>query len=182
MKTCNGIFIDLIEGASGLKPLEIETEDVILVRMPHGPFRVRILAPQLTNVSVTVDGVERLATQVQPNQLTMLSTGSDGRPFTFGDKPSVKATDQPLQPALFAEAPPRDTREMVAPSHGLVIVSAQFAEQSASATAPGVKPGPAALVFFQMNTHREHLRAVAANLHRVIPPEGVARRRCSCCP
>jgi hypothetical protein len=180
MKTCNGIFIDLIEGESGLKPLEIETEDVILVRMPHGQFRVRVLSPALANITVTLDGAEVLATQVKPNQLTVLSTGSDGRPFTFGDKPSVKATDQPVQPALFVEAPAKDTREMAAPSHGLVIVSAQFAEQGA--TAPGVKPGPAALVFFQMNTHRDHLRAVAANLHRVIPPEGVTRRRCSCCP
>jgi len=174
MKTDKGIFVDLIRAKDGLKPLDVETDDTILVRMEHGSFKVRIHSPQPADVMVHLDGTLTVETKVAQG-MSMIDRGADGQPFVF-TQPGKKArtTDGDIQPTLFTEAV-LDNERPVAPSHGLVMVSVKFSEQ------PGQKPDKSETVFFQMNPPQDHARAVAANLHRIVPPEGVTNSGCGCC-
>jgi hypothetical protein len=181
MKTCKGIFVDLIEAATNLKPLEFETEDAIFVRMPYGQFRVRIVAPQLTDITITMDDVELLRTKVGPG-LALLSVDADGKPFVFaapGQAVAPPAAGDGDKQGLLFELPAEG--KPAATTHGFVIVAVKLADQAPSKQGPGVNGDKADLVFFQMNPPREHARALAANLHKVVPPEGITGSRCRTC-
>ena len=177
MKTDKGIYVDLIRGRDGLKPLDVETDDTILVRMEHGNFQVRIFTPQPADVSVHLDGTLKAQTKVAKG-LTLIDSSTDGKPFAFtkrGDKAAASDTTAGgAQEPLFAEGT-TDNLKPIADTHGLVMVSVKFSER------PGQKPDHSETVFFQMNAPQDHARTVAANLHRVIPPEGVTKSGCSCC-
>jgi hypothetical protein len=177
MKTDKGIYVDLIRARDGLKPLDVETDDTILVRMEHGNFKVRIHTPQPADVSVHLDGTLKLETKVAQG-MSMIDRDKSGQPFSFtkrGDKPRASdTTSGDAQEPLFAEGT-ADNQKPIAETHGLVMVSVKFSEQ------PGQKPDHSEAVFFQMNAPQDHARTVAANLHRVIPPEGVTKSGCSCC-
>lgn len=177
MKTNKGIFVDLIRASDGLKPLDVETGDTVFVRMPHGNFKVRIVTPQPADVSVHLDGTH-LGEQKVAKGMTLIEQDQSGRPFRFaapGTKPAASTTDGGAsQTTLFKDEAP-DASLPLAPSHGLVMVSVKFSEQS------GRKADKAENVFFQMNTPKDHANAVACNLHRIIPPEGITHSGCSCC-
>jgi len=174
MKTEKGIHVDLIDASTRRVPLDVVTVDTIFVKMPHGNFEVRIVAPQPTNVAVRLDDVELVKCQVGQG-MTFLKQSADGKPFRFTapGKRSAAAPDTVSEgePA----SPPAHT-------HGLVLVSVQLAEQAPTPTTAAVKADKAETVAFQMNPLREHLRVVAAQLHRVIAPEPLTPTGCSCCP
>ncbi len=183
MKTPKGIFVDIVDTKSGLKPLDFEIEDgTIFVRMPkHGPFNVRIFSPQLADVVVTIDGVERLKQErVAAKQLVLLGN-ADGTPFTFAEAGDLQSTvaDAPAQQTLFAVEPAGAAAEQS--TNGLVIVSVRFTDQPASRGTPPVVGGKAHHCVFQLNEPKAHSHALADNLHRIVPPEAPTRRRCSCC-
>jgi len=64
--------------------------------------------------------------------------------------------------------------------HGFLSVFVKHVEQE---SVPGVVPPSydEARVSFQLNAPEDHLKAVAANFHRVVAPEPTTRRWCSCC-
>ena len=182
MKTPKGIFVDIVDAKSGQKPLDFEIEDgTIFVRMPeHGPFHVRILSPQLADVVVSIDGVERLKKErVAAKQLVLLGN-EDGTPFTFapaGDAQTPVA--EAAQQSLFAVEKAVPTAEQS--TNGLVIVSVRFTDQAGTRHTPPVVGGKAHHCVFQLNEPKAHCHALTDNLHRVVPPEAPTRRRCSCC-
>ena len=63
---------------------------------------------------------------------------------------------------------------------GFLGVVVRYVEQ---APVPGVVPPSydEAVVTFQLNPHEKHLSAVAANFHRMVPPEPTTKKWCSCC-
>jgi hypothetical protein len=181
MKTDNGSHVDLISGVTGRKPLGFDTDDTVFVRMPHGKFSVRVVTPAPTNVEVTVDGVKKLKATVPAGQLNMLAADDEGGEFVFGprgEKPVCQLKDEATEGGEPACSQPA---EPLADTHGLITVSVQFAEQPATKQGPAKKAGPTETVQFQMNQPGEHERALASNVHRLIPPEGVTKSGCSCC-
>lgn len=179
MKTDKGIHVDLISGVTGRKPLDFQTDEAIFVRMPHGKFSVRVVAPLPTNVAISLDGVELLKTKVAPKQINLLSADSDGNDLQFappGAAPIRPNKDDEAQ-AITVTAKP----ERLAETHGLVLVSVQIAEQPKSKFGPAIKAGEAETVCFQMNAPGQHERALLTNFNRIVPPEGVTDSGCSCC-
>lgn len=179
MKTDKGIHVDLISGVTGRKPLDFQTGEAIFVRMPHGKFSVRVVAPLPTNVAISLDGVELLKTKVAPKQINLLSTDAEGNELQFappGTAPVRSQKDDEEQDLVATPKP-----ERLAKTHGLVLVSVQIAEQPKSKFGPAIKAGESETVCFQMNAPGQHERALLTNFNRIIPPEGVTDSGCSCC-
>jgi hypothetical protein len=182
MKTPKGIYVDIVDAKSGLKPLDFEIEDgTTFVRMAaHVPFHVRVVSPQLADVVVTIDGVERLKKERVAAKQAVLLGNEDGTPFTFAE-PGVTApaADAQVQQTLFPVDDARTTAEQS--TNGLVIVSVRLSDQPASRGTPPVVGGKPHHCVFQLNEPKAHSHALSDNLHRVVPPEAPTRRRCSCC-
>lgn len=203
MQSKHGIQIDVLNANTPNRiPLNMLLEGgLTLVKMPHGPFKVRVITPHPSDVTVTLDANQLTFCQV-PAGITELAMGKDGRPFAF------KAADATADGAPAASAPvetdgfePDVDPELLAktvldgvvggeealkqitqPPHvtGLLLVSVRFTEQ---APIPGIVPPPYDTdeLAFQMNPPAEHNGMVAANFHKIVPPEKIERRWCSCC-
>lgn len=205
MQSNNGILIDVLNADTPNRiPLSVLLEGgLTLVKVPYGPFKVRVITPHQTDVSITLDEKGLVKCQV-PAGLTELAMGNDGRPFAF--KSAADATAPGAAPAP-AEVPTEGfgtdvSPELLAavvrdgivggeeamqeqaaqPAHvtGLLVVSVKFTEQP---PIPGVVPPPydEDELAFQMNPPAEHNRMVAANFHRIVNPEKIEPRWCSCC-
>jgi len=185
MQANHGISIDVLNANTPNRvPLNVLLEGgMTLVQIPHGPFKLRIITPHQTDVSVTLDEKDVLKCQVAPG-LTELAASNDGRLLTFAPATTGGSVAPPAddQPTLFGAEDGEDTRQAQQPPHvtGFLVVSAKFTEQT---PVPGVVPPPydTQEVAFQMNPPKEHALMVAANFHRIVPPEKIERRWCSCC-
>jgi hypothetical protein len=224
MQTNNGITISVIHAATPMRlPVSVLLDGgITLVRIPHGPFKLRIFTPHPTDVSVTLDD-RKLATKSKiPAGMSELVSG-DGGLFVFS--PDSKSTPAPLvavdrcdpDDKFIADIPKEvlaevavkgvdDVDEILArtadattaetdatedgaveeaptqPAHafGFLVVGVSFTEQP---IVPGVLPLPSNVeeVAFQMNQPGDHERAVAANVHNIVPPEKIEPRWCSHC-
>ncbi|SRR5579883_428920 len=201
MQTKHGISIDVLNANTpGRVPLNVLLEGgITLVRIPHGPFKIRVNTPHQTDVEVTLDDKSILTCQIQPG-LSELERGVDGRSFAF----TPADTTSGAAAASFAcEAVPADSetaaenvvlegdavvtekpeaRKPAQPPHisGFLVVSCKFTEKP---PIPGELPLPydEQEAAFQMNPPAEHALAIAANFHKIVPPEKIERRWCSHC-
>lgn len=209
MQTKHGISIDVLNANTpGRIPLNCLLEGgVTLVRVPHGPIKVRLITPHQSDVTVTLDDKTLLVTQI-PAGLTELAMGKDGRAMTFapatagGESPAAEPEvivtegfDSEVAPEVLAgivtSAIVKDgaegeqveeKSEPTQPPHvsGFLVVQVKFTEQ---APIPGIVPPPYDVqeVAFQMNTPEDHALAIAANFHKIVPPEKIEKRWCSHC-
>ncbi len=203
MQSKYGIMIDVLNANTPNRiPLNMLLEGgLTLVKMPHGPFKVRVITPHPSDVSVILDEKNLVSCKVAAGT-TELSMGSDGRPFQFqpaSDASSASAAAvEPIQtegfepdvdPELLAQVV-RDgivggdeaLKNLTQPPHvtGFLVVSVRFTEQP---VIPGVVPPPYDTdeIAFQMNPPEQHNGMVAANFHKIVPPEKIEPRWCSCC-
>lgn len=212
MQSKNGIAIGVLNANTPNRlPLNVLLEGgLTLVKVPHGPFKVRLITPHPTDVAITLDQKSLLSAKI-PAGITELAMGQDGRAFEFksaadtargAGSPMVceevsasevptEGFDEDVSPDVLAGAV-RDVvvggeealamLESTQPEHitGFLIVSVKFTEQ---APIPGVVPPPydEDQVAFQMNPPEDHNQMVAANFHKIVPPEKIEPRWCSCC-
>lgn len=204
MQSKNGIMIDVLNANTPNRiPLNMLLEGgLTLVKMPHGPFKVRVVTPHPSDVTVTLDSKQLTFVQV-PAGMSELAMGKDGRPFTFQSAADATASGadaapapiptegfaEDVDPELLAQVV-RDgvvggdeaLKELSQPAHvtGLLLVAVRFTEQ---APIPGIVPPPYDTdeLAFQMNPPEQHNGMVAANFHKIVPPEKIERRWCSCC-
>jgi hypothetical protein len=210
MQSKNGITIHVLNANTPNRlPLNVLLEGgLTLVRVPHGPFKVRVITPHPTDVTVTLDQKDLVSCQV-PAGVSELAMGKDGRPLAYtsaadtarGAAPvceEVSASGIPTEgfaddvdPELLAQTV-RDgvvggddalaNMASTQPDHitGFLVVSVKFTEQ---APVPGIVPPPydEDQVAFQMNPPADHDQMVAANFHKIVPPEKIEPRWCSCC-
>lgn len=95
MQTNNGVTISVIHAATPTRlPVSVLLDGgITLVRIPHGPFKVRVITPHATDVSVTLDD-RKLAQKLQvPAGMTELTCGEGG---LFSFSPDSKSTPAPL--------------------------------------------------------------------------------------
>jgi hypothetical protein len=203
MQSKNGIQIDVLNANTPNRiPLNMLLEGgLTLVRMPHGPFKVRVITPHPSDVIVTLDANQLTTCQV-PAGTTELAMGKDGRAFVFkaadATANGAPASATPIEtegfepevdPALLAQTVldgvvggEEALKQITQPPHvtGFLLVSVRFTEQ---APIPGIVPPPYDTdeIAFQMNPPAEHNGMVAANFHKIVPPEKIERRWCSCC-
>jgi len=210
MQSKNGITVDVLNAnAPNRIPLSVMLEGgLTLVKVPHGPIKVRVITPHPTDVSVVLDQKGLLACKV-PAGVTELAFAQDGRPMTFQSAAELAASattggDTPAEPTVIpTEGFSEDVSpELLAgvvrdsviggeealeaistqPNHvsGLLLVSVKFSEQ---APVPGIVPPPydEDQLAFQMNPPEAHNALVAANFHKVVSPEKIEPRWCSCC-
>lgn len=84
MQTNNGVTLAVIHAATPLRlPVSVLLDGgITLVRVPHGPFKLRVITPHAADVTVTLDD-RKLATKLQvPAGMTELTCG-DGGAFVF---------------------------------------------------------------------------------------------------
>lgn len=211
MQSKNGITVDVLNANTPNRiPLSVMLEGgLTLVKVPHGPFKVRVITPHPTDVSVTLDEKALLSCQV-PAGVTELAMGKDGRAFNFQSAAQIAAASATAggeAPAGSEVIPTEGFSEDVAPEllagivrdgvvggeealrelssqpehvTGFLVVAVKFTEQT---PIPGVVPPPydEDTLAFQMNPPSDHNRMVAANFHKVVPPEKIEPRWCSCC-
>jgi len=205
MQSKYGILIDVLNASTPNRiPLNMLLEGGrTLVKMPHGAFKVRVITPHQSDVSVTLDEKTLLTCQVAAGS-TELSIGKDGRPFQFmsasdaatAHGAETEATpietegfEPDVDPALLAQVV-RDgivggdeaLKEITQPAHitGFLVVCVNFTEQT---PIPGIvhPPSDKDELVFQMNPPEKHNSMVAANFHKIVPPEKFEKRWCSCC-
>lgn len=95
MQTNNGITLAVIHAATPMRlPVSVLLDGgITLVRVPHGPFKLRVITPHAADVSVTLDD-RKLARKLQvPAGMTELTCGEGGA-FVFS--PDSKSTPAPL--------------------------------------------------------------------------------------
>lgn len=193
MKTKNGIAVDVINAATGLKPLDLQLDNgITLVRLPHGQFRVRVHTPHLTEVEVNLDEVELTKVQV-PAGVSTIERDSKGAFFAFNPATTDNATPAAAQEVVVDGEPvaegeststgdekPLSADKALGQPTGFLAISVRFVEQ---APVPGVVPPPSNTedVLFKLNEPREHARITAANFHRIVPAEPLTKPWCSCC-
>jgi len=84
MQTKNGITVAVIHAATPMRlPVSVLLDGgITLVRIPHGPFKLRVITPHAADVSVTLDD-RKLAQKLQvPAGMTELTCGEGGL-FSF---------------------------------------------------------------------------------------------------
>lgn len=202
MQSKHGIAVDVLCASTPNRvPLNCLLESgVTLVKVPHGAFKVRIKTPHPTDITIALDEQGLLQTQV-PAGMTELAMGKDGRPLMFQPasetRAPVSAPVEPIptegfSPDISAEVLAQVTKDGVVggeaalaatqPAHisGFLVVSVRFTEQT---PIPGIVPPPydEDQVAFQMNPPADHNRMVAANFNKIVPPEKIEKRWCSCC-
>jgi hypothetical protein len=174
MKTRQGIHVDLICMANNQVPLGIETPETNFLRMPHGKFGVRIVTSRDTEVTVHMGDKSVLSAKVQKGK-ALLTESADGKAFEFtGSGEQTVASPDETTTGTTADTQSSD-------NHGFVAVSVRFADETV-VHGPQPQSDIAETICFQMNPPgKKHNACVAANLHRIIPPEGVTHSGCSCC-
>lgn len=210
MQSKNGVSIDVLNANTPNRlPLNVLLEGgLTLVKVPHGPFKVRVITPHPTDVNITLDQKGLLSCQV-PAGITELAMGKDGRPLNFAPAGDATAPGAPVceevsasgietegfdaevspdvlagavRDAVVGGAEALSALESTQPDHitGFLVVSVKFTEQP---PVPGVVPPPydEDQLAFQMNPAEDHNRMVAANFHKIVSPEKIAPRWCSCC-
>ena len=181
MKTANGIYVDVIRAADGLAPLPIKIDNgvalVNLVRMPHGPFKLRVMTPHQTDVEVVLDNVEIATLTAMPGMVNIFDRNpKTGRFFTFSqDGTQVSEQPEDNQPSLFGDVAGEKPAHQTS---GFLAVSVSFTPRQ-----PGEVHLPADVeeVLFQMNPPEAHSQLVAESFHRIVPAEAPATPQCSCC-
>lgn len=96
MQTNNGITLAVIHAATPMRlPVSVLLDGgITLVRVPHGPFKLRVITPHAADVSVTLDD-RKLAQKLQvPAGMTELTCGEGGA-FVFSPD-SKNPTKAPL--------------------------------------------------------------------------------------
>ncbi len=190
MQTKNGISVDVINAATGLKPLDLLLDNgITLVRLPHGQFKVRVHTPHLTEVEVQLDDVELTKVQV-PAGVNTIERDSKGAFFAFTPATTgnttpaiaqeVETEGEPVEGELTADEKPLPAAQRLGQPTGFLAISVRFVEQ---APVPGVVPPPSNPedVLFKLNEPKEHARITAANFHKIVPPEPLTKPWCSCC-
>src|SRR5262249_50724080 len=143
-----------------------------------GKFGVRINTPEPTEVVIRLDNVVIEHRRIDPGDHTISRT-ADGKSFLFA-APGTRITPAPAaeskveDPTARPVTEPSPTADFLAPlpqapSHGLVVVSVRFLAIKPE-YGPELPPDEFSHVCLQMNEHREHLRAMAANLRTVVAP------------
>jgi hypothetical protein len=165
MQTKTGIEVHVIRGDNGRIPLESKTDSETLVRVPHGPFKVRVASERTTEVKIELDGETALSTKVRSGS-TDIDCDDDERPLIFGSE-GVQADSR------------SGGDDALVTTEGRVVVSVRH-------TLPrlprGEKPGPEEpweSVTFQMHTPGAGFNeAIAHNLDRIVSP--VKDEGCPC--
>lgn len=187
-----------LTGNGWIKPLDYEVTNppTTMVRMPHGPFAVRVITTADTVVAVHIDGKPMLATRVGPG-IHVLERDSWGSPFVFAQEecPDELAgtdagevfADADQDDKQLAEKPPEwlflddelravlsgmdDDPRPVARTHGLVMITVCFASpENTDAVLSSGPPDYPVRAFLQMNEPQAHARELAANLQRLVAP------------
>lgn len=171
---------------------EVVNPPTTMVRMPYGPFAVRVITTADTLVLVHIDGKPMLVTRVAPG-INVLDRDSWGRTFRFAAQEDVQDGFAASEASLFSEAPDlfakplefelgllpesllADLKEEdagpVAKTHGLVMITACFAgPPNGDGGAASGPPDYWVRGFMQMNEPQTHARELAANLHRLVAP------------
>ncbi len=202
MQSKHGITVDVLCASTPNRvPLNVLLESgITLVKVPHGGFKVRVKTPHPTDVTINLDDKGLLETKI-PAGMTEFAVGQDGRPLMFQPATDVRACDEVKTPIETEGFSPDVSPEVLAqvvkdgivggeaalaaasqPSHisGFLLVNVRFTEQT---PVPGIVPPPydEDQVAFQMNPPAEHNRMIAANFNRIVPPEKIEKRWCSCC-
>lgn len=191
MQTKNGISVDVINAATGLKPLDLLLDNgITLVRLPHGQFKVRVHTPHATEVEVQLDEVELAKVQV-PAGMNTIERDSKGAFFAFNPATASNTTPaiaqevempegEPVEGEPTADEKPLPAAERLGQPTGFLAISVRFVEQP---PVPGVVPPPSNTedVLFKLNEPKEHARITAANFHKIVSPEPLTRPWCSCC-
>lgn len=134
MQTNNGIYIDVLNANTPNRvPLSVLLEGgITLVRIPHGPFKIRIITPHQTDVNVVLDDKTLLTTKVAPG-MTELDRGANG---VFNFAPATVSDTMP-GPGTAIE-----TDEGAAPAQAAQVIEAETAANVVTGkTAEGAETG-----------------------------------------
>jgi hypothetical protein len=82
MQTRKGIEIHLIRGDNGRIPLEAPTGAETFVRVPEGPFKVRVHTAKTAEVKIDLDGEPAFTTKVRAGT-TEIDADDDERPLCY---------------------------------------------------------------------------------------------------
>lgn len=168
------IIVDLLKPSTlspdgWLKPIEFELTEppTLYVRIPHGPYAVRVMTSSDTEVMVHVDGVKVLEAKVAKG-IHIFDRDSEGRLFSYGDATPPAQDDVPemVQQTLFGT----DEEASCVKTHGQVAVHVRFCDVTLGSVRPAVTPDFPQPVFFQMNPPGQHEEALASSLRRMKAP------------
>ena len=154
-------------------PLGYNIEDVPtrFVRVPHGPFALRVMSKDGAELLIHLNG-ERIMEASVPGGIHFIECASDGKPFVFSALAEGATDECTARHSTFAPAEGEDAEAQPAleipRGHGLLFVVARFAPDLGPAPHP---PRQEYLFVFQMNTGEDHDRKMAGNLRRVVQPE-----------
>jgi len=176
------VVVDLVEMRPGQTDgvttigFDTDTPHIHYRRMPYGSFGVRIKTPEVTDVVIRLDNVVIVHRRLDPGIHTISRT-PQGKLLVFsapGTRIAPAPAEQSQDQTAIAQAETEPTPDFLAPlplapSHGLVIVSARFADVK-PVNGPELPPDDFSHVVFQMNEHREHLRALSANMRNMVAP------------
>lgn len=196
------IIVDLLKPSTlspdgWLKPIEFEITDppTLYVRIPHGPFAVRVMTSSDAELMVHVDGAKVLEKKVGKG-IHVFDKDADGKPLYFGTAPAAAEGDGPqlVQETLFGT----DEVAECVKTHGQVAVHVRFCDVDNGTATPDVTPDYPQPVFFQMNAPGDHEEACASLLRKMKAPpkltaaedifgehkdsEGIPQRICCNCP
>lgn len=174
---------------------EVKNSDDIFVRVPHGPFALRVMSKHAVDLLIHIDGTLRKRVSV-PKGISYVETDGDNRALLFLEKGAVAPAPLPrtdaeaaalLQPEAeeaeavdielpglqsslaLTESQEPSVQQPLAPPTGynVVHVVARFAQDDQ----PGLKPPQQEYeTTFVLNTPADHDELLAGNLLHMAPP------------
>lgn len=179
---------------------EVKNSDDIFVRVPHGPFALRVMSKHAVDLLVHIDGVLRKRVSL-PKGISYVETDGDNQPLLFLEKGAVAPAPLPrtdaeaaalLQPkseeaeAVDIELPGIQNALALSDSEGVNASGASVQQPLAPPTGhnvvhivarfahdsqPGLKPPQQEYeTIFVLNTPADHDELLAGNLLHMEPP------------
>ena len=166
-----------------MEPLgyKLDNQGTMFLRVPNGPFALRVISQLGADILVHLDGKQMLATSVAKG-IQYVEHDLDGKPFYFGAQgamsdqalPSVASQDDTTSDGadFSVEHTTGDAETqtpLLAPSgHGLVFVVARFADDP---TNEGYQPPRQEYeITLQLQAPGEHDRNLSGSLSKIVEP------------
>lgn len=172
--------IDVVVKAPGsddwMQPLGYKLEDGRqFLRVPHGPFALRVMSRLGIEILVHIDGKLLLNSSVDKG-LQYLEAGENGKVFYFGEASSspsegqADATTGSASPAAGSDsAEAAQSHRDVPAGAGLLFVVARFADDP---NFVGSQPPRQEFeISFQLQAPGVHEKALASSLSKIVEPE-----------
>ena len=185
MRAC--LDVDIVVKATmfdgWMEPLgyKLDNKSTMFLRVPKGPFALRVISQLGADVLVHLDGKHLLATAI-PKGIQYLERDADGKPFYFGAQGGTSDPDLPTGasrdgttgdgvsvPVDRTIGDAERQAPMVVPSgQGLLFVVARFADDP---TNEGSQPPRQEYeMAFQLQAPEDHDRSLSGSLSQMVEP------------